>query len=208
MAGLLFLAFAYFAVGQAAMKRNEAQTAADAAALAAAQDFRDELRHGLLDSFDLVRWQQLLDGDRGGLIRPDSCSAAYDLASRNDATADACELLFSPEPTYKVSVQTNRTAGHSVVAATENHKGVAKAAAVVVPRCQLKEGSGTGPTTLPAEPGPGPAPGESPGPGGPGEEQKAYRLVCDGKPDVEIDPAHLDLLPKASDLFSVHLADK
>ena len=41
--GLLFLAFAYFAVGQAAVNRNGAQTAADAAALAAAQEARDQL---------------------------------------------------------------------------------------------------------------------------------------------------------------------
>ncbi|MGV9241848.1 pilus assembly protein TadG-related protein, partial [Streptomyces nigra] len=39
-AGLLFLAFAYLAVGQAAANRNGAQTAADAAALAAALDTR------------------------------------------------------------------------------------------------------------------------------------------------------------------------
>lgn len=208
MAGLLFLAFAYFAVGQAAMKRNEAQTAADAAALAAAQDFREQLRDGLLDTFDLVRWQQLLDGDRGGLIPHDSCPAASELASRNDAAADTCALSFRPEPTYEVAVRTNKTAGHSVIAATQDHKGAAKAVAVVVPRCHLKEAPGTGPTTQPPEPGPGPAPGESPGPGGPGGEQKAYQLVCDKRADIEIDPGHLDLLPKASDLFSVHLADK
>ncbi|MEU4352144.1 pilus assembly protein TadG-related protein [Streptomyces sp. NPDC023838] len=208
MAGLLFLAFAYFAVGQAAVKRNEAQTAADAAALAAAQDFRDQLRTGLLGTFDFERWQKLLDGDAGGLIPHSSCSAASDLASRNDATADTCELSFQPEPTYRVTVQTNKTAGHSVIAATQDQKGAAKAAAVVVPRCHLQKAPGTGPTGEPPEPGPGSPPSQSPGPGGPGDEQKAYRLVCDNKRDVEIDPGHLDLLPKASDLFSVHLADK
>ncbi|MEU1077021.1 pilus assembly protein TadG-related protein [Streptomyces sp. NPDC005878] len=209
VAGLLFLAFAYFAVGQAATKRNEAETAADAAALAAAQDFRDQLRKGLLGGFDLVRWQKLLDGDRGGLLPHDSCPAARELAARNDATAGLCELSFQPEPTYRVAVQTNRTAGHSVIAATQDHKGAAKAAAVVVPRCHIRDASGTGPTTLPAEPGPAPEPGESPGPDGPGDEPKgAYVLVCEKKKDFEVDPAHLELLPKASDLFSVHLADK
>lgn len=43
VAGLLFLAFAFFAVGKASATRNEAQGAADAAALAAAQDARDTL---------------------------------------------------------------------------------------------------------------------------------------------------------------------
>ncbi|MEK8144688.1 pilus assembly protein TadG-related protein [Streptomyces sp. M10(2022)] len=42
--GLLFLAFAFFAVGQASATRNGAQGAADAAALAAAQDARDGMR--------------------------------------------------------------------------------------------------------------------------------------------------------------------
>jgi len=41
IAGLLFLAFAFFAVAQAGTVRNGGQSAADAAALAAAQDDRD-----------------------------------------------------------------------------------------------------------------------------------------------------------------------
>ncbi|MFE7120718.1 pilus assembly protein TadG-related protein, partial [Streptomyces sp. NPDC057654] len=41
--GILFLALAFFAVGQAGAKKNGAQTAADASALAAAQDYRDQL---------------------------------------------------------------------------------------------------------------------------------------------------------------------
>ncbi|MEU5433742.1 pilus assembly protein TadG-related protein [Streptomyces sp. NPDC020719] len=211
VAGLLFLAFAYFAVGQAAVKRNEAQTAADAAALAAAQDFRDQLRNGLLDTFDITRWQKLLDGDRGGLLPHDSCTAATDLAGRNDATVEpgGCALDFTPDPTYRVAVRTNKTAGTSVIAATSDHKGAAKAAAVVVPRCRLQEGGpgqSAGPTPTPT-PTATVTPGESPPPGGPGGDGKAYRLVCD-KRDFDIDPAHLDLLPKASDLFSVQLADK
>ncbi|MFG2149347.1 pilus assembly protein TadG-related protein [Streptomyces sp. NPDC048696] len=207
VAGLLFLAFAYFAVGQAAVKRNEAQTAADAAALAAAQDFRDQLRKGMLATFDLVRWQQLLDGDRGGLLPHDSCGAAHDLAGRNDATVDpdGCNLSFTPEPTYQVAVRTNKTAGSSVIAATSDHKGAAKATAVVVPRCRLQDGQpGQSPEPTPTVTA---TPGESPAPGGPGGDAKTYRLVCD-KRDFDVDPAHLDLLPKASDLFSVQLAKK
>ena len=41
--GLLFLALAYFAVGQATVNRGGAQTAADAASLAAAQYVRYHL---------------------------------------------------------------------------------------------------------------------------------------------------------------------
>jgi hypothetical protein len=50
VAGLLFLALALFAVGQAGATRNGGQTAADAAALGAAEDFRAQLRKGLLDA--------------------------------------------------------------------------------------------------------------------------------------------------------------
>lgn len=68
VAGLLFLAFAYLAVGQAAVNRGGAQTAADAAALAAAQDTRDQLA-GVwkLDVLDPTKWQDIFRGIADGL---------------------------------------------------------------------------------------------------------------------------------------------
>ncbi|WP_308692521.1 pilus assembly protein TadG-related protein [Streptomyces diastaticus] len=47
---LLFVAFAFFAFAQAAVARNGAQSAADAAALAAAQESRLALFDGLVES--------------------------------------------------------------------------------------------------------------------------------------------------------------
>lgn len=63
VAGLLFLAFAYFAVGQAAVNRNGAQTAADAAALAAAQETRDGLADlWVADVLDPSKWLGIFEG--------------------------------------------------------------------------------------------------------------------------------------------------
>lgn len=60
--GLLFLAFAFFAVAQAGTVRNGGQSAADAAALAAAQDDRDQLFDGFMDALgDEEAWQDWLD---------------------------------------------------------------------------------------------------------------------------------------------------
>jgi len=68
VAGLLFLAFAYLAVGQAAANRNGAQTAADAAALAAAQDTRDQLAElWKLDVKDPAKWWDIFHGIAAGL---------------------------------------------------------------------------------------------------------------------------------------------
>jgi putative Flp pilus-assembly TadE/G-like protein len=129
VAGLLFLAFAYFAVGQAAANRNGAQTAADAAALAAAQDTRDKLADlWVTNVLDPTKWQDIFDGS---LVEP-SCARAYQLAAQNDATVLSClpELLR-----YPVEVQTNKAVGHSVVPGTEDMKSTAKATAVIEALC-------------------------------------------------------------------------
>src|SRR5690606_38995430 len=78
--GLLFLAFAYFAVGQAAANRNDAQTAADAAALAAAQDKRDQLAGAWVKNLlEPDRWQAIFEGNAEGLGL--SCWRADQLAA-------------------------------------------------------------------------------------------------------------------------------
>ena len=88
VAGLLFLAFAYLAVGQAAANRNGAQTAADAAALAAAQETRNQMAGDWLEVVDdPTKWQDILDGDNAVF---DACWRAYELADQNDATVEGC----------------------------------------------------------------------------------------------------------------------
>ncbi|MGX1272102.1 hypothetical protein RKD18_005296 [Streptomyces phaeoluteigriseus] len=180
--GLLFLAFAYLAVGQAAVNRNGAQTAADAAALAAAQETRDGLA-GLWvqDVRDPAKWQDIFQGEGLGLADP--CWRAHELAAQNDATVDDCD----PDGMrFRVTVQANKTAGDSVIPATSTTKAHADAVAVIEPLCTFE------------------LPGED------AEEDVLPKLTCeagDGKTDWELDPDDLGDLPGPEDLFDVHLAD-
>ncbi|MFI8210571.1 pilus assembly protein TadG-related protein [Streptomyces werraensis] len=182
--GLLFLAFAYLAVGQAAANRNGAQTAADAAALAAAQERRDQLSGAWVENLlDPEKWQDIFDGMAAGLTP--TCWRAEELAASNDATVLNCyaDGLLS----YTVEVQTNKTVGDSIVPGTETKKSRAMATAVIEPRCGFE---------LPAE-------GEEAD-----EAERLPTLNCKGGIDWELDPeAPQDLLPKPEDLFDVHLAD-
>lgn len=182
--GLLFLAFAYLAVGQAAANRNGAQTAADAAALAAAQERRDQLAGAWVKNLlDPEKWQDIFDGMAEGLTP--SCWRAEQLAAANDATVMSCEAdgLLG----YTVEVETNKTVGDSIVPGTETKKSRATASAVIEPRCGSE---------LPVEREEA------------DEEGKLPALNCKGGIDWELDPeAPTDLLPKPEDLFDVHLAD-
>ncbi|MFF4311995.1 pilus assembly protein TadG-related protein [Streptomyces sp. 900105755] len=128
--GLLFLALAYLAVGQAAVNRNGAQTAADAAALAAALNTRDELAgQWVQDVRDPTKWQDIFDGK---VDVADSCWRADQLAAQNDATA---QCAAEPPLSYKVDAETNKTVGDTVVPGTENMKSTAHATAVIEPLC-------------------------------------------------------------------------
>src|SRR5690606_14068638 len=178
--GLLFLAFAYFAVGQAAVNRNGAQTAADAAALAAAQDRRDALvDEWMINLADPGTWLGIFDGDVGELEL--SCSRAEQLAVQNDATLLGC----TPDGLlgYTVEVETNQTVGESIVPGTENYRSRESATAVIDSRCTfdpLPEGA---------------------------EDDALPSLKCEGT-TWTLDPKDpRELLPQPEDLFDVHLAD-
>ncbi|MFD3733575.1 pilus assembly protein TadG-related protein [Streptomyces sp. NPDC058632] len=178
--GLLFLAFAYFAVGQATVNRNGAQTAADAAALAAAQDRRDQLAGAWVeDLLDPTKWQAIFDGSAEGL--DESCWRAQQLAAQNDAAVLRCvqDGLLG----YTVEVETTDTVGDSIVPGTENMKSQETASAVIDPRCTF---------ALLAEGAP---------------EDALPLLTCKDR-EWKLDPEDLEeLLPKPEDLFDVHLAD-
>ncbi|GAA2551387.1 MULTISPECIES: flp pilus-assembly TadE/G-like family protein [Streptomyces] len=178
--GLLFLAFAYFAVGQAAANRNGAQTAADGAALAAALDTRDQLAGAWVQNvLDPTKWQDIFKGNAEGL--GPSCWRAEQLAAQNGATVLSCA---SDGPLgYTVEVETNDPVGETIVPGTENQKSQETATAVIEPRCTfefLTEGAG---------------------------DEELPLLTCKGE-EWELDPkGPKDLLPKPEDLFDVHLAD-
>ncbi|MFJ5776005.1 pilus assembly protein TadG-related protein [Streptomyces sp. NPDC093094] len=178
--GLLFLALAYLAVGQAGASRGETQTAADAAALAAALEERDQLADAWIANIrEPAKWLEIFAGLAPGL--EPSCGRAYELAAMNDATAD-CDpdgpLRFT------VTVDANEPVGDSIVPGTESFYAEADAAAVIEPRCTFD-------------------------PLGEGAEEEALpELVCGDEGEVwDLDPEDLDDLPKPEDLFDVHLAD-
>ncbi|MFI7504403.1 pilus assembly protein TadG-related protein [Streptomyces sp. NPDC049687] len=175
VAGLLFLAFAYFAVGQAAVNRNGAQTAADAAALAAAQETRDQLAgQWELDVRDPTKWQDIFDG----VGATDSCWRATELASMNDAGTVQC--IPDGHLSYSVTVQTNKAMGDSVVPITSTKRSHASATAVIEPLCSFEL------------------------PGDDAEDDALPTLTCDDV-DWELDPEDLTDLPGPEDLFDVHL---
>lgn len=177
VAGLLFLAFAYLAVGQAAANRNGAQTAADAAALAAALDTRDELAGEWVENvLDPTKWQDIFDGIG---VPFEGCGRAGQLAAQNDAGMDNCESGFL---SYTVDVRTNKSVGDSIVPGTEDRHSEASATAVIDPLCEFE------------------LPGED------ADEDVLPKLTCEDS-EWTLDPDDLTDLPGPEDLFDVHLAD-
>ncbi|WP_030929631.1 pilus assembly protein TadG-related protein [Streptomyces sp. NRRL S-646] len=182
VAGLLFLAFAYLAVGQAAATRNGAQTAADAAALAAAQDSRDQLAGMWVKAvLDPTKWQDIFDGNVPGLER--SCWRAPQLATQNGAHVEQCAATPAGPLGYTVAVKTDKPVGDSIVPGTENQYAKASATAVIEPLCTFElptEGAGT--DVLP-------------------------QLACKDNRKWDLNPDDPAGLPGPEDLFDVHLAD-
>ncbi|MEU6731860.1 pilus assembly protein TadG-related protein [Streptomyces physcomitrii] len=182
---LLFVSLAFFAFAQAAVARNGAQSAADAAALAAAQDSRDELLDGLADA---IEQGDLEDGDwldwlTGDLADGDGAEGAAEaLAADNDSGVTGFEATeVKGYPGYRVEVRTNYTVGDSIIPGTETKHAEADALAVLKPRCDFDEDA---------------------------DPEKPLELDCDGEA-VEIDPGDFDPddLPDGSTLFSVQLAE-
>ncbi|MCK7627415.1 pilus assembly protein TadG-related protein, partial [Streptomyces sp. RS10V-4] len=149
IAGLLFLALAFFAVGQAAAVRNGAQTAADAAALAAAQRYRDDLSKDVLAGLrggtaDPAAWVELLNGR--GVPSAAACGNAGWYAGRNGAALTSCTPDSWPT-SFAVTVKSRGTVGSSVIPGTGSTHAEARATAVVVPRCTSgPPGGGPAPT--------------------------------------------------------------
>ncbi|MFD3994102.1 pilus assembly protein TadG-related protein [Streptomyces sp. NPDC058583] len=212
IAGVLFLAFVYFAVGQAAATRNGAQTAADAAALAAAQDARDQLRDRWLEVLRTPdQWGPFLRGEEYSEGR--ACERAASFAARNGAELlpeGGCDRLASGDQGFSVTVSTKEAVGRSIVPGTESRHAVASAEAVVEPLCQFDppapppDPSSEAPSDPPSEPPSEPT--ETPPPD---EEEEADEpivgLTCDDT-EWEIDP-EAPTLPDVSDLFTVRLSN-
>ncbi|MGI5480964.1 pilus assembly protein TadG-related protein [Streptomyces lavendofoliae] len=129
VASLLFLALAFFAVGQAGATRNGAQSAADAAALAAAREQRDTFDLTIDDLGDL------LDGDLVPTL--DGCGAGHYYAGQNEADVVGCAPLSDGRWGSTVSVTSQKPVGDTILPGTDGLTAEATATAVVVPRCSF-----------------------------------------------------------------------
>lgn len=138
VAGLLFVAFAFFAVGQASATRNGAQGAADAAALAAAQDARDNLGVPLFAALESPQsFDQFLRDYRYGY---DSCPHATRLAASNRSDLQECSWEYGYlRDRVTAKVRTQQPVGSSVIPGTERKHATADATAVIEFRCTWKE---------------------------------------------------------------------
>ncbi|MFB8028990.1 MULTISPECIES: pilus assembly protein TadG-related protein [unclassified Streptomyces] len=137
VAGLLFVAFAFFAVGQASATRNDAQGAADAAALAAAQDARDNLGVPLFAALESPQsFDQFLRDYRYGY---DSCPHATRLAASNRSDLQGCSWEYGYlRDRVTAKVRTQHSVGSSVIPGTERKHATADATAVIEFRCTWK----------------------------------------------------------------------
>ncbi|WP_246095180.1 hypothetical protein [Streptomyces roseicoloratus] len=208
MAGLLFLALVYFAVAQAAVTRSGGQTAADAAALAAAQDARRQLRDGWRDVIlDPDAWGDFLRGD--GYDIDLACERAESLAADNGARIPAprdCEdRLVGGDIEFRVRVSTIGTVGSSLVPGTEDRHAEATATAVLEPLCSFDAPEPTPPPPTPTTPAPTASGTPDPTPTPSPEPEPITGLVCNGD-TWTIDPGD-PRLPDAADLFTVRLVD-
>ncbi|MER6102186.1 pilus assembly protein TadG-related protein [Streptomyces sp. NPDC001832] len=132
VAGLLFLVFAFFAVGKASALRNGAQGAADAAALAAAQQTRDDFGNPFLASLPGNMLEQFL---QTRLVT--GCPAAQGLAAANQA--DVVSPCKTTRAGYRdritVEVEGRKPVDSSVIPGTERKFAKATATAIVEFRC-------------------------------------------------------------------------
>ncbi len=179
---LLFVAFAFFVFAQAASARSGGQSAADAAAIAAAQESRDEYAENFFrDIIDPTTWPLWLLG-QGDVATGAPGAAALANENNSDLTAGPTLTRDDGFPVREVTIQTRFKGGESVVPGIKTQTAQASAAAVIKPRCVI------GPESDPT---------------------KLVFVHCKDGVIWEIDPKEIvnlpGLLPEPQDLFDVHL---
>ncbi|MFF3127502.1 pilus assembly protein TadG-related protein [Streptomyces sp. NPDC057908] len=134
VAGLLFLVFAFFAVGKASALRNGAQGAADAAALAAAQQTREDFGKPFLASLPGNMLEQFLQ-----VHVVTGCLAAQGLAAANQADivspGDCQPTRAGYRDRITVKVKGRKPVDSSVIPGTKEKFAKATATAIVEFRC-------------------------------------------------------------------------
>ncbi|WP_031083440.1 pilus assembly protein TadG-related protein [Streptomyces sp. NRRL WC-3549] len=194
LTGLLFLALVFLVFGEADVKRNGAQSAADAAALAAAQESRDALRGDLIAHILDSRYlRDVFGGDLAGTYN--GCAQAYRFAAQNGAGDVSCAMVFDGRWGFRVQVKSDKKMSVNLIPGIAGKRAAAQAVAVVEPRCVFQS---NGRAEKPPA-GAGEADGEErPSPG---------KLVCEATRDWIIDPENLGLMPSMVDLFTVRLSE-
>ncbi|MFD5424645.1 pilus assembly protein TadG-related protein [Streptomyces sp. NPDC127084] len=202
VAGLLFLALAFFAVGKASATRNGAQGAADAAALAAALEARREMGpdflaalmvpHGLEEFFSSAR------------STGKSCVEAQRFADKNRADLVSNGLdgpcawsggVFQDEVT--VNVRTRYTVGESVLPGTSERHATASATARVEFLCSWelvanRVGSGKGSGEASASK----------------DEPNLIEFTCEDRDKFTVDPLNPEPWGELAEaFFAIHLID-
>ncbi|MEV5600992.1 pilus assembly protein TadG-related protein [Streptomyces sp. NPDC052299] len=198
--GLLFLALIFFAFGEADIQRNGAQSAADAAALAAAKESRSllepDLKAHLADPDYLA--SMFSPSFLGG--SDNACWRAASFAVLNKAGIVRCQPLADGRWGYEVRLQSTKALSTDIVPGTGGKKAEAVAVAVVEPRC-----------TFTPESDNAPEPTSSPDTDDPDPEATTMpvgKVRCGGDLDWVVDSEDLTLMPDMADLFSVRLAEK
>ncbi|MFG2623983.1 pilus assembly protein TadG-related protein [Streptomyces sp. NPDC048473] len=134
VAGLLFLVFAFFAVGKASALRNGAQGAADAAALAAAKQTREDFEAPFLASLPGNMLEQFLQAHA-----VTGCPAAQGIAAANQADVNYCRpTLGGYRDRITVEVEGRKPVDSSVLPGSEKTVAKATATAIVEFRCTWK----------------------------------------------------------------------
>lgn len=182
VAGLLFLAFAFFAVGKASALRNGAQGAADAAALAAAQSAREQFGPEFLASLPTDMLDQFLRAPFATLA---PCAEAQRLASANRADVGPCGTSESSWDRDKITVGVTgrKSVDSPVIPGTQSTFAKAEATALIEFRCTLVAAGLNG-------------------------DKDLYTFECGDAGTVEVVPERLTDWPKVSKiLFDVRLVD-
>ncbi|MFG2558420.1 pilus assembly protein TadG-related protein [Streptomyces sp. NPDC048496] len=134
VAGLLFLAVAFFAVGKAAALRNGAQGAADAAALAAARQVREDLESQFLAALPERLLPVFLAGH--GVSPGMPCAEAQRLATANKADAIDCQVRpGGSRDMVTVKTESRKTVDSPVIPGSNKTTARQHATAVIQFRC-------------------------------------------------------------------------
>ncbi|MGW2593274.1 pilus assembly protein TadG-related protein [Streptomyces sp. NPDC001515] len=181
--GLLFLALIFFTFGEADVKRNGAQSAADASALAAAKQSRSLMKLELKAMvMDRVFYTKVFNTPFGGSGIGGGCWKAYEFAEHNNATVDSCGPPMSGDWGARVAVRGKTPMTAKLVSGAKGKRAKSHATAVVESRCKFIPNPDWTSTSI-------------------------GTVVCSSGVTWVVSPKALASMPDMPDLFSVRLVE-